>query len=140
MKPQKKDPASGQLNGDETTTAASLDSHLTAVNTTIGDSRLCAWLVAKGVVWVQSRDPEFTKQLHRRKDGRLVARGVAGGYLRTYEFPHGLSWAAALIDRYTGSGRCANWRLTLPKGDSRRFDSKKVSGHHPENPARPAAF
>lgn len=68
---------------------------------TIGGRELCAWRVAPSVTWIQTRSPLYARKLSQRSDGRLVARGVAGGYLRTHEFPHGLVWARQLISRYT---------------------------------------
>ena len=70
------------------------------LNVPIGDRWLSAWLVAPGVVWVQSCSPLFTRKLSQRRDGRLVVRGVSGGYLRTFEFHRGLAWAQRLIVRY----------------------------------------
>jgi hypothetical protein len=77
---------------------------------TIGTRELSAWLVAPGVTWVQTRAPHFARKLSQRGDSRLVARGVAGGYLRTFEFPHGLSWAQRLIARYTPNETATNAR------------------------------
>jgi hypothetical protein len=75
------------------------------LNETIGDRWLSAWLVAPGVTWVQTRSPEFARKLSRRGDSRFVARGVCGGYLRTFEFCHGLAWAKRLIGRYSKNER-----------------------------------
>ena len=72
----------------------------TGLNTAIGDLELCAWQPARGVVWVQTRNPLHGRRLAKRSDGRLVVRGVAGGYLKTYEFQKALSWAARLMKRY----------------------------------------
>jgi hypothetical protein len=68
---------------------------------TVGDRWLSAWQTAPGIVWIQARSPQFARKLSQRGDSRLVARGVSGGYLRTFEFPHGLAWAKRLIARYT---------------------------------------
>jgi hypothetical protein len=81
---------------------------------TIGDRWLCAWQVAPGVVWVQTRSAEYARKLARRSDGKLVARGVAGGYLRTYEFQRGLAWARRLIVRYTQNETVTNARKSAP--------------------------
>jgi hypothetical protein len=67
---------------------------------TVGTSLLSAWQVAPGVVWIQTRSPQFARKLSQRSDGRLVARGVAGGFLRTFEFKRGMAWAESLIKRY----------------------------------------
>jgi hypothetical protein len=72
-----------------------------ALNTTVGISDLCAWQPVPGVTWVQARLPEHANRLAKRSDARLVVRGMAGGYLKTYEFRHSLSWAQRLICRYT---------------------------------------
>lgn len=74
---------------------------MTVLNEAIGDRWLSAWQVGPGTVWVQTRLPHFARKLSQRSDSRLVARGIAGGYLRTFEFQHGLAWARRLITRYT---------------------------------------
>jgi len=72
----------------------------TGLNEAIGGPELCAWQPARGVVWVQTRNPLHGRRLAKRGDGRLVVRGVAGGYLKTYEFQKSLTWAARLMKRY----------------------------------------
>lgn len=84
------------------------------LNTTIGTPELCAWQPVAGITWVQARSPQFARKLSQRQDGRLVARGVAGGYLRTFEFRHSLTWARRLIARYTRDGEATNARRTAP--------------------------
>ena len=78
-----------------------------ALNEVTGDRWLCAWPVAPGAVWVQTRLPQLARKLSQRGDSRLVALGVAGGYLRTFEFKHGLAWARRLIARYTTANETA---------------------------------
>jgi hypothetical protein len=78
---------------------------------TLGNRELSAWLVAPGVTWVQTRSPQFARKLSQRGDSRLVVRGVAGGYLRTFEFQHGLTWARRLIARYTQNETPTNERI-----------------------------
>ena len=73
------------------------------INHTIGNQYLCAWLVAPGVCWVQTRNPRHAARLLKRGDTRLVVRGVTGGYLRTFEVEKPLSWARKLIARYQSS-------------------------------------
>jgi hypothetical protein len=71
--------------------------------TVLGDSDLCAWRVADSVIWVQTRLPKQAARLAQRADSRLVVRGVAGGYLRTFEFTgKTLAWAERMIGRYIG--------------------------------------
>jgi len=85
-----------------------------ALNVAIGDHWLCAWQVAPGVCWVQTRSPQFARKLSQRGDSQLRAWGVAGGYLRTFEFPHGLAWARRLIDRYTRNETPTNAVIKSP--------------------------
>jgi hypothetical protein len=88
---------------------------------TIGDRWLSAWQVASGMVWVQTRSPQFARKLSQRSDSRLVVRGVAGGYLRTFEFQRGLAWARRLVARYqTKCGTPTNARIIAPACPARR--------------------
>jgi hypothetical protein len=80
-------------------------------NTVIGDWLLSAWQIGASRTWVQTRSPEFARKLSRRRDSRLVVRGVAGGFLRTFEFRHGLTWAMQLMHRYTQSEMVTNTPL-----------------------------
>src|SRR5437867_192823 len=75
---------------------------------TIGTHELCAWQPFASMTWVQTPEPKFARKLSQRSDSRLVVRGVAGGYLRTFEFHHTLSWARRLIDRYTQNETTTN--------------------------------
>ena len=78
------------------------------LNSVVGDCALCAWQPAPGITWVQARSPEHAKRLAKRRDARRVVVGVAGGYLRTFEFRHSLAWARKLIERYMMSEVTAN--------------------------------
>ena len=81
---------------------------MTPLNTVIGSSALSAWQPGYGITWVQTRSPQFARKLSQREDSRLVMCGVAGGYLRTFEFRHSLAWAQRLIDRYTANVKATN--------------------------------
>jgi hypothetical protein len=83
----------------------------TALNTAVGDRELCAWQPVRGIVWVQTRNPNHARRMAKRSDGRLVAYGVAGGYLRTFEFQRPLSWALRLMSRYSAAETTANAAL-----------------------------
>ena len=87
---------------------------------TVGCHELSAWLVAPGVTWVQTRSPQFARKLSQRGDSHLVVRGVAGGYLRTFEFQHGLAWARRLIARYIQIETATNERKIAPAWPPRR--------------------
>lgn len=87
---------------------------MTALNSVIGTPGLCAWQVAPGVTWVQTRSPQFARKLSQRSDARLVVHGVAGGYLRTFEFHHGPAWARRLMARYIRNGMATNARKNSP--------------------------
>ena len=88
---------------------------------TFGNRELSAWQIAPGVTWVQSRSAKFASKLSQRSDSRLVARVVSGGYLRTLEFKHGLSWARSLIDRYQSAETATKERKTAPVCPSAGF-------------------
>ena len=69
----------------------------------VGTRELCAWTVARGVCWIQTRNPKFADLLKRRQNCRRVAWSVAGGYLRIFEEAKPLRWAERLIRRYTAT-------------------------------------
>ncbi len=81
------------------------------LNTAIGDGELCAWQPVRGVVWVQTRNPSHARRMAKRSDARLVVRGVAGGFLKTFEFRRPLTWAGRLISRYMAAEVTANAAL-----------------------------
>ena len=78
----------------------------------VGDRDLCAWQPVPGVVWLQVRNPKHARRLAKRKDGRVVAIGVGGGFLRTFEFARPLSWARRLMERYIADEKAANEALS----------------------------
>ena len=81
------------------------------LNTAAGGRDLCAWQPVRGVVWVQTRNPNHARRIAKRSDGRLVAYGVAGGYLKTFELLRSLPWAVRLMNRYTAAEMTANAAL-----------------------------
>ena len=83
----------------------------TGLNEAIGGHELCAWQPVRGVVWVQTRNHSHGRRMAKRRDGRLVVRGVAGGYLRTFEFRRSLTWAIGLMKRYIAAEMTANAAL-----------------------------
>jgi hypothetical protein len=91
------------------------------LNTVIGTTELSAWQPVPGITWVQCRMAEHANRLAKRSDSRLVVCGMAGGYLKTYEFRHSLAWAERLIRRYTRQNHAANERLRPPQRPGTRF-------------------
>ncbi len=83
----------------------------TGLNSAIGGHELCAWQPARGVVWVQTRNPKHARRMAQREDSHLVVRGVAGGYLKTFEFRGSLTWAARLMKRYLTDEMATNGAL-----------------------------
>jgi len=77
-------------------------------NTAVGSAELCAWQPVRGVVWVQTRNPKHARRMAQRGDSRLVARGAAGGYLKTFEFQRSLTWAMRLMKRYMADETATN--------------------------------
>ena len=90
------------------------------LNTAVGDRDLCAWQPVRGIVWVQTRNSKHARRLAQRDDGKLVAWGLAGGYLKTYEFAQSITWAIDLMARYTAVETTANEAL----GDAKRPQTK----------------
>jgi hypothetical protein len=97
-------------------------------NTTIGDHDLCAWQPVRGVTWVQTRNPKHANRLARRSDSRQVMVGVAGGYLRTFEFRHSLGWAVRLMNRYTANVTRTGAASNLAICPERSRKSNRVGG------------
>jgi hypothetical protein len=64
-----------------------------------GDS-FSGWRVQSSVWWIQTREPRLARKLIRRSDTRLVAIGVAGGFLRVFEIRRSPSFVRRLITRY----------------------------------------
>jgi hypothetical protein len=58
------------------------------------------WPVAPGIWWIQTREPRMARKLSRRTDTRLVAIGVAGGFLRIFEMRRSPAFVRHLIGRY----------------------------------------
>lgn len=93
------------------------------LNQVIGVRDLCAWQPVPGIVWVQTRQSKHARRLGQRRDGRLVAVSVAGGYLKTFEFRHSVAWARRLIARYTASLKATNARSIRPAATVARRNS-----------------
>jgi hypothetical protein len=61
---------------------------------------ISGWPVESGVCWIQTNDPAFARKLAKRSDTRLIASGVAGGFLRIFEIRRSPSFVRRLITRY----------------------------------------
>jgi hypothetical protein len=61
---------------------------------------ICAWLIKPGISWIQTREPGFARKLSRRRDTRLVAVSVGGGFMRIYEMRRSPSLVQRLIKRF----------------------------------------
>ena len=61
---------------------------------------ISAWSVATGTSWLQTCEPRLARKLSRRSDTRLVAIGVAGGFLRIFEIRRPPSFVRHLTARY----------------------------------------
>jgi hypothetical protein len=78
------------------------------LNTTFGNQELCTWQPGRGIVVVQTRLPRHARRMAQRRDSRLIGYGVAGGYLKTFEFRRSLAWAIRLMKRYMSDGKATN--------------------------------
>src|ERR1700744_3377573 len=93
----------------------------------IGNRELCAWKVAPGVMWVQTRSPRFARKLSQRSDSRLVAFSISGCYLQTFEFQQDMAWAKRLIARYQSeNGTPTNTEKITPTGSPLRRKAKTL--------------
>lgn len=66
---------------------------------------LCSWSVGGGILWVQTDNPRFSRKLSKRRDTRLVAVGVAGGFLRIFAARRSPAFMRRLIARYMAANR-----------------------------------
>jgi hypothetical protein len=64
---------------------------------------ISGWPVESGVWWIQTNDPAVARKLAKRSDTRLIAFGVAGGFLRVFEIRRSPSFVRRLIARYTAA-------------------------------------
>jgi hypothetical protein len=48
----------------------------------------------------QTAGPKHVQRLARRRDSKRVVVGVAGGYLKIFEFARSMAWAVGLLARY----------------------------------------
>lgn len=106
------------------------------LNTTFGDSELCAWQPGRGITWVQTRNPRHARRLAQRRDRQLTAVGVSGGYLRTFEFQRPIRWAIRLMRRYRWSARrgghtSSSTRRRLMPHEFAPFDRRRVFAARP---------
>ena len=90
-------------------------------NSVIGTDEIAAWQPVAGITWVQTRSPQFARNLSQRQDSRLVISGVAGGYLRTFESRQSLAWGQRLIARYTRNDKATNAGLNAPAPPASAF-------------------
>jgi hypothetical protein len=67
---------------------------------TSGEAKFCAWQVAPGVFWFQTRTPDIAEKFRHRGSARLVACSVSGGYLRIFEEPMEPKRARDLVRRF----------------------------------------
>lgn len=65
--------------------------------------RLSGWPIDKGVSWLQTREPRLARKLERRSDTRLVAFGVADGYVRIFQLRRPPAFVKRLIARYAAA-------------------------------------
>ena len=98
------------------------------LNIAVGDREFCAWQLVRGIVWVQTRDPKHAKRMAERQDSRLVVVGVAGGYLKTFEFRHSLAWAGRLVNRYTAAETATNGALERARRPRTNRNPESVVG------------
>ena len=88
---------------------------------------LSSWPVAPGISWIQAADPRFARKLAKRNDSRLVAVGVAGGFLRIFEMRRSPAFMRSLVARY----KAANERFSKQENAQEGTESSgRVKGRH----------
>lgn len=98
-----REPGRGYGSTESARKASAASKRLRAAHATVGDRICSAWLVARGVCWVQTREPRLAGILAQRSDANLVAYGVRGGYLKTFEVTKSLAWAERWMARHANS-------------------------------------
>jgi hypothetical protein len=77
-------------------------------HTVVGEPELCAWAVAPGVCWIQTRRHEFAEMLRKRSDTARVLWAVRGPYLVTFAINRPLKFVGKLVRRYIRNLHAAN--------------------------------
>jgi hypothetical protein len=67
---------------------------------TYGPPELCGWQVEPGLFWIQTRDANYARKLHRRKDTRKVQICGYNCFQETYEMVGTWRKVKRLISRY----------------------------------------
>jgi hypothetical protein len=67
---------------------------------TFGNEELCTWRVAPGLFWIQTRDKNYARKLHRRSDTQKVEICGHNCFLQTYEIAGTWRKVKRLISRY----------------------------------------
>jgi hypothetical protein len=106
----------------------------TRFNESVGIRELSCWQPYPDEVWIQTRHPLYARKLSQITGGRLVMRGVWGGYLRTFAFHQRLAWAVKLIRRYISSEMSTNAHLIEPAASQSDFDSRDDTGDGQSQP------
>jgi hypothetical protein len=92
---------------------------------------LSSWSVATGVSWIQTDDPGFARKLSKRSDTRLVAVGVAGGFLRIFEMERSPAFMRSLVVRYKAANEGFSKLAEVQqgtKGQSKGEQAEEASG------------
>lgn len=84
-------------------------------------SSLSSWVIGSGISWIQTTEAQFARKLAKRSDTRLVAVGVAGGFLRIFAMRRSPAFMRRLIARY----EAANARFCEPGEHS---NARRVAG------------
>ena len=102
------------------------------------EGSLCSWPVESGVSWIQTNDAGFSRKLAKRSDTRLVAVGVAGGFLRIFEMQRPPAFMRSLIARYEAANERFQDEGGLQQCAKRRgrvaAKQKRQRPHKSENP------
>ena len=98
------------------------------VNATYGPPELCAWEVERGVFWIQTSEPEYSRKLEKRGDMRRVEMIGINHFRRTFETRGRWRKIRRLIDRFLVSAGGHFSEDFRPQNASKESGSVSVPG------------
>jgi len=96
------------------------------VNATYGPPELCAWQVEPGVFWIETKEPQFSRKLEKRKDMRCVEVNGVNHFRRTFETRGRWRKIRRIIDRFLVSAGDQFSGNVCPQGSSKNGESVNV--------------
>src|SRR5262245_46477986 len=99
------------------------------VNATYGPPELCAWQVEPGVFWIETKEPQFSRKLEKRKDMRCVEVNGVNHFRRTFETRGRWRKIRRIIDRFLVSAGDHFSQGFRPQDGSKKSGSVSVPAY-----------